>query len=141
MKTLIRTLAYCSLLAAFTACERDLEPYSSTDCRLNFVYLDYTGEVMTSDRVTEAERTASYSFITAGTGANFKEAVAVIAIIMRQQQKLQLMLKYCCFFLSRLNLLLGHCLHIFIVTFKHNLHLFKIIRRTLILLKGVYHNL
>lgn len=69
MKTLIRTLAYCSLLAVFTACERDLEPYSSTDCRLNFVYLDYTGEVMTSDRVTEAERTASYSFITAGAGS------------------------------------------------------------------------
>ena len=57
------------------------------------------------------------------------------------RDELQLMLKYCCFFLSRLTLLLSHCLHIFIVTFKHNLHLFKIIRRTLILLKGVYHNL
>ncbi len=69
MKTLIQTIAFFSLLATFSACEQDLEPYSSTDCRLNFVYLDYTGAVMTSDRVTEAERTSSYSFITAGAGS------------------------------------------------------------------------
>lgn len=68
MKTLTQIFAF-SLLTTFIACEKELQPYSSTDCRLNFIYIDYTGKIMNSDRVTEVERTSSYSFITANAGS------------------------------------------------------------------------
>lgn len=70
MKYIRNTILSLSFLAMFSSCEKDLEPYDSPICRLNFIYLDYTGNPMTSDRVNDATRHSSYSFIMASVTAN-----------------------------------------------------------------------
>lgn len=53
------------LLGITTACEKELEPYNSPECRLNFVFYNYSGTVMKSNQVNDAVRHSTYSFISA----------------------------------------------------------------------------
>jgi len=50
MKKLYHILGSMTLLLVFASCEKDLEPYHTPECRLNFLYYDYSGEnVLDSD--------------------------------------------------------------------------------------------
>lgn len=68
-KIVTRTGMAAALCAAWAlaACEKDLEPFSSTDCHLNFVYTDMYGTVAGED-VTDEMRTSTYSFVSASAG-------------------------------------------------------------------------
>ena len=51
MKSLFYTLACAAMLAVFASCEKDLEPYSEEQCRLNFWYLNWDNEVAMTDDI------------------------------------------------------------------------------------------
>ena len=53
MKSLFYTLACVAMLAAFASCEKNLEPYSEEQCRLNFYYLTWDGDVAMTDDIGE----------------------------------------------------------------------------------------
>ncbi len=62
MKKISHIIFLVMLLFTTSACEKDLPLYSTSDCRLNFVYYYYNGELVPSASVTDAMRTQSYSF-------------------------------------------------------------------------------
>ncbi len=57
----LNKIGLCGLLAAFTACEKDLPMYSSQECMLNFEYENVT-EQNTED-ITDDDKIINWSFI------------------------------------------------------------------------------
>lgn len=57
------------MLALVSSCEKDLESYSDTDCWLNFVFYDNSGDLLTSEGITDELRQTTYSFVTASVAA------------------------------------------------------------------------
>ena len=66
MKQLINILIGCLFLFGMSSCEKDLPVYETPDCWLNFVYYNYDGSILETEKVTDEIRYASYSFVYAG---------------------------------------------------------------------------
>lgn len=59
-----------SILAMLgSACNEDYPGYATSDCNLNFVFYGNYDEVLTSEEVTEAIRTSTFSFVYSGDEA------------------------------------------------------------------------
>lgn len=74
MKHLLTPILAITLLSpAFTACEEELPTYSDTEARLNFMYYDYSGELITNsddfENLKEILPHTYYSFITSSIEA------------------------------------------------------------------------
>lgn len=63
MKKISHIITLAIMLFTASSCEKDLPVYNTTDCRLNFVYYYYNGELIPSQSVTDAMRTQNYSFV------------------------------------------------------------------------------
>ena len=70
MKRLSILYLYAALLPLFASCEKDLEPYSMEECRLNFRYYhSFYDRWMTTEDLESSDdsyRTTVYSFVYAG---------------------------------------------------------------------------
>ena len=70
MKRLSILWLYAALLLLFASCEKELEPYSMEECRLNFrYYYSFYDRWMTTEDLESSDdsyRTTVYSFVYAG---------------------------------------------------------------------------
>lgn len=56
MKQLINILIGCLFLFGMSSCEKDLPVYETPDCWLNFVYYNYDGSILETEKVTDEIR-------------------------------------------------------------------------------------
>lgn len=69
MKKIYHFIFMITFLFTISSCEKDLPLYNTSDCRLNFVYYYYNGELVPSTSVTDAMRSQSYSFVLSSASA------------------------------------------------------------------------